>query len=94
MESFEVLRLLSLIVVWFIPSILILILLLFIMLMPACALGGLINRLYTSILDYGFYCKIKTKLVKNIPSESICSVDSDCPPGYVCMNGRCILRGT
>ena len=23
-----------------------------------------------------------------------CSIDSDCPPGYVCVNGYCILQTT
>ena len=23
--------------------------------------------------------------------ELVCSLDADCPPGYVCVNGRCML---
>lgn len=37
--------------------------------------------------------QLKTKMAGNI-KESIdnlvCSIDADCPTGYICMNGRCI----
>ena len=30
------------------------------------------------------------KQVEKTPSSLTCSVDADCPPGYVCLNGRCV----
>jgi hypothetical protein len=32
------------------------------------------------------------KQVGKTPSNLTCSVDTDCPPGYVCLGGRCILQ--
>lgn len=31
-----------------------------------------------------------TKLSEKAPSDLTCSVDTDCPPSYVCLNGRCV----
>jgi hypothetical protein len=31
------------------------------------------------------------KKFKEAPSNLACSVDSDCPPGYACLDGRCVL---
>ena len=30
------------------------------------------------------------KQTEKAPSNLMCSIDSDCPPGYVCLNGRCM----
>lgn len=33
--------------------------------------------------------KHKARIEKSI-AELACSVDADCPPGYVCVSGRCV----
>ena len=32
------------------------------------------------------------KLFEGALSKLTCSIDTDCPPGYVCAGGRCILQ--
>ena len=32
----------------------------------------------------------EAKLLKQALPELSCSIDTDCPPGFVCMGGRCI----
>ncbi|MBI2869272.1 MAG: hypothetical protein HYX96_05555 [Chloroflexi bacterium] len=29
---------------------------------------------------------------KRMKASPACSLDSDCPPGFVCVNGRCVAR--
>ena len=31
---------------------------------------------------------------KRVLRTLVCSVDTDCPPGYVCVNGSCMPEGT
>ncbi len=26
------------------------------------------------------------------PRELFCTIDADCPPGYICMGGRCVIQ--
>jgi hypothetical protein len=33
------------------------------------------------------------KLLEKSPSNQTCTIDSDCPAGYVCVNGCCIPEG-
>ncbi len=35
-----------------------------------------------------------TKLFEEALPNLACSINSDCPPGYVCVNGYCILQTT
>ena len=30
-------------------------------------------------------------LLKDRKKEAVCSLDSECPPGYICINGNCVL---
>ena len=30
--------------------------------------------------------------LKQALSGVSCSIDTDCPPGYICLNGRCVLK--
>ena len=30
------------------------------------------------------------KKSKEVPANLTCSIDTDCPMGYVCLNGRCV----
>ncbi len=82
MIPYDVLRVLSLVVVWAIPAILVLGVVAFVVLAPAFAFGGAARRLY----DNGK----KTKLQRHTSPAFTCSIDTDCPPGYVCVGGRCI----
>lgn len=34
--------------------------------------------------------RAKMAKMKKVPSELVCSTDADCPPGYVCVNGKCV----
>lgn len=35
----------------------------------------------------------RSKLVKKALSSLVCKIDVDCPPGYICVDGRCIPEG-
>jgi hypothetical protein len=81
----DVFRVLSLVVVWAIPAILILAVVVFILAAPALTLAGVFVRLYEVVRD---------NLRRRAPAEVeglnlACSIDADCPPGFVCVNGRC-----
>ena len=30
-------------------------------------------------------------LLKDRKKESVCSLDTDCPPGHICIDGNCVL---
>ncbi len=32
----------------------------------------------------------QSKLLKRALPDLVCSIDADCPSGYVCFNGRCV----
>jgi len=32
----------------------------------------------------------EAKQVKQAIPDSVCSIDTDCPPGYICISGRCV----
>ena len=32
----------------------------------------------------------RIKLQKRTVPQFMCSIDADCPPGYECLNGRCV----
>lgn len=34
----------------------------------------------------------QANLVKQAFPDLVCSIDADCPSGYVCLNGRCVLQ--
>jgi hypothetical protein len=60
------------------PVIVALILGILVMLMPVV--------LIWYILGGGIYHTLNDKRV----SKLVCSIDTDCPPGYLCFDGRCI----
>ncbi len=64
MESFDVLRILSLVVVWAIPAILVLAVVVFILLAPALTFGGLAGRLFARL----------RRKAQPVPSPSIAEV--------------------
>jgi len=58
-------------------------------------------RMEVALGDLGFDVDVAEAAVKKVvaevepPVESVeCSMDSDCPDGYVCVNGRCTPRST
>ena len=42
----------------------------------------------------GIYCALRdwnlSKATKKKASKLICSIDADCPEGYICVNGHCV----
>lgn len=83
---YDVFRVLSLVLVWAIPAILILAVVAFIVAAPSVTLAGAVLRLYDVVRD---------TLRRRAPAETqglhlACSSDSDCPPGFVCVGGYCV----
>lgn len=37
--------------------------------------------------------KERAKSLKKAPTNLTCTIDADCPRGYVCVNGRCVPAG-
>ncbi len=57
----------------------------------ALILGCLAPLLVLAGAAVALYRWIKvTKLFKKALPDLSCSIDTDCPPGYVCMDGRCV----
>ena len=85
---YDVFRALSLVIVWAIPAILIVAVVVFVIGAPALTLGGVVLRLYDIV---------SVRLRRKAQAETqglnmACSVNADCPPGFVCMNGFCMPR--
>jgi len=85
---YDVFRVLSLVIVWAIPAILIVAVVVFVIGAPALTLGGVVLRLYDIV---------SVRLRRKAQAETqglnmACSVNADCPPGFVCMNGFCMPR--
>ncbi len=83
---YDIFKVLSLVAVWAIPTALIAVVVLFVVASPVLAVGGLVTRLY------GFF---HAGLPSRVQAERrglnlACSIDTDCPPGFVCANGRCV----
>ncbi|MFQ5997433.1 MAG: dickkopf-related protein [Dehalococcoidales bacterium] len=81
-------RVLSLLVVWAIPAALVVAVVVFVIAAPALTLGGVVIRLYEIV---------RFRLRRRAPAEMpglhlSCSIDADCPPGYVCVNGLCVPK--
>jgi hypothetical protein len=64
----------------------------------ALAIGSLIILSPVAFIWYinvgGVLTAIKSRRVakqfEKTPSNLTCSVDTDCPPGYVCLDGQCV----
>lgn len=88
MESVDIFRALSLVIVWAIPAVLVLAVVAFMVGAPVLTLGGAVLRLYNSI---------SVRRHRKAPAETrgpelTCSVDADCPSGFVCVNGYCVPK--
>lgn len=92
MESYDVLRALSLVIVWAIPAILIVGVVAFVIVAPALTLGGLILRL-SDIVSVRLRRKPQVK-TQTQGLNLACSIDTDCPAGYTCVGGRCVPQTT
>jgi len=82
----DIFRVLSGVVVWAIPAILVLAVVVFVVAAPAAALAGAVLHLYEGV---------RNKLRRRVPAEMedlnlVCAVDAECPPGFVCVKGHCV----
>ena len=78
----DILRFLPL-VFWIIPVALIAAVILSALAIPAISIGGPIMRLLTVRSD-------RLKGDQGDMRVFTCSIDADCPRGYICNNGRCV----
>ncbi len=83
---YDIFKVLSLVTVWAIPTALIAVVVLFVVASPLLAMGGLVTRLY------GFFrAGLPSKAQAERPGANLaCSIDADCPAGFMCVNGRCV----
>ncbi len=47
---------------------------------------------FVSYLNVGGFREMRKQASNRVKaaSPSVCAIDADCPPGYVCLNGSCI----
>ncbi len=89
---YDVFRLLSLMIVWAIPAILIVAVVVFVIGAPALTLGGVVLRL-SDIVSV----RLRRKPQAETQTQGLnltCSVNADCPRGFVCVNGYCVPTKT
>ncbi len=57
----------------------------------ALVLGTLVMLFPVALIWYsiggGIYCYLHDKRI----SKLVCNIDADCPPGYKCSGGKCVL---
>ena len=83
---YDFFRVLSLVIVWAIPAILIVAVGAFVIGAPALTLGGVVLRLYDIVS-----VRLRRKAQAETQGLNLaCSVDADCPPDFVCVNGYCV----
>ena len=83
---YDAFRGLSLLVVWAIPAILVLAIIAFTIFAPALTLTGMSINLYKILCT-----RLGSKGGVKMQSTNLaCSANADCPPGLVCVNGRCM----
>ena len=67
----------------------------------AIVIGGLVMLIPAALVWYiciGGICvaitgKKRAKLFEKAATNLTCSINADCPKGYVCVNGRCVPAG-
>lgn len=83
---YNLFRALSLVVVWAIPVFLVAAVVVFAIGAPVLTSGGLLIRLYDSVRP-----TLRTRVQPEAPASTLaCSVDADCPTGFVCADGHCV----
>ncbi len=59
--------------------------------------GGLVALFPLAYVAYlnggGLYHWLKRSAQKGM-SALACSIDNDCPPGFICMDGTCVRKGS
>ena len=86
MEAYDIFRVLSLVIVWAIPAILLMAVAVFVIVAPTLTLGGVIARLYEVV---GVRLRRRMQ-ARQQGLDTVCSVNADCPPGFVCAEGHCV----
>lgn len=83
---YDAFRVLSLLVVWAIPAALVVTIIVIAILAPVLTLTGMGINLYQSLL-----VRPLRKRGAKMPSTSqACATNTDCPPGFICVSGRCV----
>lgn len=85
---YDVLRVLSLVIVWAIPATLVVAVAAFVIVAPALTLGGVLIRLYEIVC-----LRLRRRARAEAQGVNLaCSVDVDCPVGYICVGGYCVPK--
>jgi len=83
---YDFFRVLSLVIVWAIPAALIVAVVAFVIAAPALTLGGVVIRLYEVVC-----VRLRRSARAKMRGVNLtCSIDADCPLGYVCVSGHCV----
>ncbi|MBI2909793.1 MAG: hypothetical protein HYX92_19310 [Chloroflexi bacterium] len=86
----DLFRVLSLVVAWAIPGTLAMLVVVFAVAAPAFIAAGVILRLH-QVLGVR---RQGTSPGERRSLELACSVDGDCPPGFMCIDGVCVSMRT
>jgi len=76
----------SLVILWVLPVALLIGVALFAIATPTVTLGGSVIRLF-KVIRADRSKKIEIEVHDKVLT---CSIDTDCPEGYVCVNGSCV----
>lgn len=83
---YDTFRALSLLVAWAIPATLVVVVIVFVVFAPALTLTGMGISLYKILC-----IRLRSKGRAEMRGTNLaCSTNVDCPPGLVCVNGRCM----
>ncbi|OGO17121.1 MAG: hypothetical protein A2Z02_00905 [Chloroflexi bacterium RBG_16_48_7] len=86
LDEYIIFKFLSLVIVWFIPALLILATFAFMISIPVFSLGGLLFKIHDA-----FWVRLKGNIqATSRRIKATCSVDTDCPEGFVCLSGYCV----
>ncbi|MDD5289365.1 MAG: hypothetical protein PHY28_09690 [Dehalococcoidales bacterium] len=82
----DIFRVISVVIAWAIPAILVLAVAVFVLAAPVLTLAGLVSLAYDKVSS----TPIKGTETKRQRMNLECTIDTDCPPGCICVAGRCV----